>query len=258
MYKKVIAARKNNNITSEYSIKGIIPDYINFILVLILGLFFHQKGTDITYFFLIQIALLILCFILTYCLIVVYHLLKALITSETRITPLFLYLMIFCTGFSIMLLLPLHGLLTFNFPVNLVCFPSVLYANRKIFQKLKKSSSESDNVFAKGFLLISCAPFLVLIPRFFNDIGLADAISFFICYSALCFPYKGTFNLLFPQKIKKKVYSFFSNPAKLFGIAWTCFSLVFLFVGCYGGRLDFVLGSIPFICVGIFMLLKWK
>ena len=242
----------------EYSVKDSIFDYINFVLVLILGLVFHQKGTDITYFFLAQIALLILCFILTYCLIVVYHLLKALITLETKITPLFLYLIIFCTGFSIMLLLPLHGLLTFNYPVNLVCFPSVLYANRKAFQKLKKSSFESDNIFARGFILISCAPFLVLIPRFFNDIGLADAISFFICYSALCFPYKGTFNLLCSKKIKKRVYDFFSNPTKLVGIGWTCFSLVFLFVGCYGRRPDFVFFSIPFICVGIIMLLKLK
>ena len=113
-------------------------------------------------------------------------------------------------------------------------------------------------------MIASCAPLLLAIPEIFKDIGLADTISFFICYSALYFPYKGTFNLLFSKKTKKKVYDFFSNPAKLFGIAWTSFSLIFLFLACYGylksndGDAFFIWFIIPFICVGIFMLLKWK
>ena len=82
MYKKVIATRKNNNITSEYTLKDIIPDYINFILVLILGLVFHQKGTDVTYFFLMQIGMLVICFVLT----LIYYLFKAHITSKKKAT----------------------------------------------------------------------------------------------------------------------------------------------------------------------------
>lgn len=257
--------RKNNNTVSEYSIKNIIPDYINFILVLIFGVIFHQKGTDITLFFLMQIGMLVICVGLT----VIYYLFKAHITSKKNITSYSFLDYYSCiisysvgTLFFIGLSVFLYKLLTFNFPINLVCFPSVLYANKEILKNLKQNPSNVFYLFIKVFMIGSCVPLLLVIPEIFQDIGLADAISFLICYSALCFPYKGTFNLLFSSKSKKKIYAFFSNPVKLFGLAYTSFSLILLLIGCCtywrDGETFFIWFTIPFSCAGMIMLFKGK
>lgn len=261
--------------TPEYSMRDVIPDYINFILVLVLGFIFKQKGTDVTYFFLMQIALLVICFILS----VIFYSFKKTITSKKQKTSnaslsqsfSYYYCCVIFGGvgicFFIGLLAILYDLLTSNFAICLACFPSVLFAYRKIFQKSEQGSSEFSYIFLKGFIIIGCAPLLLVVPEIFTTIGLNDSISFFICCSLLCFPYKKTFNLLVSPKSRKKVCNFYSTPIKLFGTAFTTFSLVFLFLACYGyWRSNFedesvrglIFFSFPFIIVGIIILCKGK
>ena len=248
--------QKNLTYNSEHSIAGLMLDYINFTLVLFLGFIFNWQSENMACLFLIQVALLII----SLALFPVSLFFKDLFNGDkTPPFPLFELCFFGILGTSLIGLAHIvYPETKYNILTVVLYLPSILYANKSIFIEQKNRKLLDSFTMIKGFLKICFLPLLLFGPTILKNIGLPDTLTFFTCYSILCFPFKKTF-----QVLASKPASFLLNPDKLFALVFTGAALMFLFFSCYaywlsGGKEASELIGISIILLIFGILILWK
>lgn len=224
--------QEKNMDNPEYSLRGVMPDYINFIFVFILGYALDWRGSNITSILLVELLLIIIFFALAS----IYNAFQNFLTNPGQRLFDIMFCVILSISFTGVLLSLSHANIAENNLISLAYLPSALYAHRKIFKTSRRFDSSSNDMFVTvllGFLCLICLGTLMALSFILNRAEISNEASFITCYSILYFPYRTTLNILTSPKTKEKIHRFISDPENFFYVIYIVGALMFLFLGCY-------------------------
>ncbi len=217
--------RKQNLLPQNRPKNSILFDYINFGFILIFGYFFDWSGNQIVGVFLIQLGVLYLSLWLYRFFVSLYlrRVKHKEVSPSNPITRIFMFFTLFYIFFIWQAFIQSE-----NFWEVFIYSPFVLYAKRHMFQKSLNNPLFEWKLFKNVFLMAMVGlPALLILMIIFYYAKPAPQFSFILIYSVLCFPYKGTFNLLFSEQKRKTISAFFQERS--FALVWILVNFVFLF-----------------------------